>query len=112
MTFLEQEISFDMGHLLLLIALVAFIFFVANRCKLSCNGKEGLDVQGGCPAGVNVQPVHWKSCRCPSCEADALYKAQHGYLYGCNPNNPYVPYSKEECNYQYRKAALHGCGVA
>ncbi len=112
MAFFDQEISFDMGHLLLLIALVGFIFFVANRCKLSCNGKEGLDVQGGCPAGVNVQPVHWKSCRCPSCEEAVLQKAQNGELYGCNPNNPYVPYSKEECNYQYRKASLHGCGVA
>ena len=112
MAFLDQEISFDMGHMLLLLAIVGFVFFVASRCKLSCGGQEGLKVQGGCKAGVNVQPIGWKSCRCQSCEDAALAKAQNGELYGCNPNNPYVPYSKEECNYQYRKAMLHGCGVA
>ncbi len=111
MTLFDQEITFDMGHLLLLFALVGFIFFVTNRCKLACNDKEGLAV-GNSPAGVDVQPIHWKSCRCPSCEATALEQARTGQLYGCNPSNPYVPYSKEECNYQYRKASLHGCGVA
>lgn len=112
MTFLNQEINFDIGHLILLIAFIAFIFFVTKRCTFSCaSGSEGLEV-GGCSAGVDVNPVHWKSCRCPSCLQAVLEKAQKGYLYGCNPNNPYVPYSKEECNYQYRKAALHGCGVA
>lgn len=110
MAFLDQEITFDMGHLVLLFALVGFIFFVAKRCKLTCNGgSEGLTVGA---AGVDVQPVHWKSCRCASCNATALEQARNGDLYGCNPNNPYVPFSKEECNYQYRKAALHGCGVA
>ena len=109
MSFLDQEINFDMGHLVLLIALVGFIFFVSKRCKMTCDGKEGLCVA---ESGVDVAPVHWKSCRCPSCESAALDMARNGYLYGCNPNNPYVPYGKEECNYQYRKASLHGCGVA
>jgi hypothetical protein len=102
MGFLEQEISFDMGHLLLLIALVLFVFFVASRCKLTCNGNENLE----------IQRVHWKSCRCPACEPAVYNKAMTGELYGCDPNNPYVPYSEEECNYQYRKNALHGCGIA
>ena len=106
MTFLDQEISFDIGHLVLLLALVGFIFFVAKRCKLSCGGNEGLNVKG-----VDVQPTHWKPCRCASCEEAVLQKARDGYLYGCDPNNPYIPYSKEECNYQYRKNSLHGCGV-
>lgn len=108
MTFFDQEINFDIGHFVLLFALVGFVFFVANRCKITCNSSEGLDVTGG----VNVNPVHWKSCRCPSCETAALHMAQNGQLYGCDPSNPYVPFSKEECNYQYRKASLHGCGVA
>ena len=112
MAFMDQEISFDMGHMLLLLALVGFVFFVANRCKLACgNGTEGLQV-GGCTAGVNVQPVTATKCRCPDCAATALQQARDGQLYGCNPNNPYVPFSKEECNNQYRKALLHGCGVA
>ena len=102
MTFLDQEISFDIGHLLLLLALVGFIFFVTNRCKLTCNNSEGL----------NIQPVHWKSCRCPSCVETAYQQAQSGQLYGCDPNNPFVPFSDEECNNSYRKTALHGCGVA
>ena len=111
MALFDQEISFDMGHLILLLSLVAFIFFVSSKCKLSCNGSEGLEV-GGCSAGVDVLPVNRKSCRCPDCAKVALTQAQTGQLYGCNPNNPYVPYSKEECNYQYRKALLHGCGIA
>ena len=102
MTFLNQEISFDMGHLLLLLALVGFLFFVAFRCRINCGGSENLE----------VQKVHWKSCRCPSCLEAVYEKAMNGELYGCDPNNPFVPYSPEECNYQYRKAALHGCGVA
>ena len=115
MAFLDQEISFDMGHLILLIALVGFIFFVANRCRLSCGGNvEGLATEdgGNCPAGINVGKVHWKSCRCPACVADCGNKANTGQLYGCNPNNPYVPYGPEECEYSYRKCTLHGCGVA
>ena len=102
MAFLDQEINFDMGHMLLLLALIGFIFFVSKQCRISCNGKEGMD----------VRPVHWKSCRCPSCMNVAYQQAKDGQLYGCDPNNPYVPYSPEECNYSYRKTALHGCGVA
>jgi hypothetical protein len=105
MTFLDQEISFDIGHLVLLLALVGFIFLVVRRCK-----SEGLIVAG--KGGIEIQPVNWKSCRCPSCEEAALDMARKGQLYGCDPNNPFVPFSNEECNYQYRKAALHGCGVA
>jgi hypothetical protein len=105
----EQEITFDMGHLVLLLALIGFIFFVASRCKLSCgNSKEGLDV----PESDGLQMVRPPECKCPSCNEAAFQKAKDGYLYGCDPNNPIAPYSKEECNYQYRKAALHGCGVA
>lgn len=111
MAFLDQEISFDIGHLVLLIALVGFIIFVTSRCRLSCGGQEGLAVGGSCTGGVNVDPVSWKSCRCKSCEEAVLEKARKGYLYGCNPNDPLVPYSKEECNYQYRQASLIGCGV-
>lgn len=107
MTFLDEEITFDIGHLVLLLALIGFIVFVSSRCSFSCSSTEGLNV-----SGVDVQPVHYKSCRCPDCLQVALEQARSGQLFGCNPNNPYVPYSKEECNYQYRKAALHGCGVA
>ena len=102
MSFLNEEITFDMGHLLLLLALVAFILITTNKCKLSCGSTESLD----------VPPVHWKSCRCPGCEQVALEQAQNGYLYGCDPNNPFVPYSKELCDNSYRKTLLHGCGVA
>jgi hypothetical protein len=110
MSILDQEINFDVGHLVLLLALIGFLLFVMMRCKADENLKVG--ETAGCPAGVNVQPVHWKSCRCPDCETVALQQARNGELYGCNPNNPYVPYSKEECDYQYRKALLHGCNVA
>jgi len=105
MAFLDQEISFDIGHLVLLVALIGFIFFVANKCKLACGGK-------GDKENLEVQKVHWKSCRCPDCTQACYQKAKNGELYGCNPNNPYVPYSPEECEYQYRKCTLHGCGVA
>ena len=107
MTFLEQEISFDMGHAILLLALVGFIYYIVTRCKI--NGKEGM--HGHPLGGVNVEPVHPKVCHCPDCAKVALEQAQSGQLYGCNPNNPYVPYSPEECNLQYRKTLLHGCGV-
>lgn len=95
MTFLDQEITFDIGHLLLLVALVAFILYIARR-------NEGLD----------VRKIHYKSCRCPTCAEVAYQQAKDGQLYGCNPKNPYVPYSPEECNYSYRKTMLHGCGIA
>ena len=103
MTFLDQEITFDMGHLVLLAGLVIFIIFVASRCSLSC-GKNNEQLQ--------IQPVKWKSCRCPDCAKVAYQKAVNGELYGCDPNNPFVPYGQEECNYQYRQTALNGCGVA
>lgn len=99
MTFFNRNVNFDIGHLFLLAALVFLVFF---GCKFICRGSEGLD----------VQKVHWKSCRCPTCAEVAYKQAQDGQLYGCNPNNPYVPYSPEECNYSYRKAMLHGCGIA
>ena len=54
---MNQEISFDMGHLLLLIVLVGFIFFVSNRCKLACGG--------GGNEGLKIQRQKWKSCRLP-----------------------------------------------
>lgn len=113
MSLFDQEINFDMGHLLLLISLVGFIFFIASRCRLSCSGndgKESLDV-----AAMNaraIQPLKWKSCRCPDCEQAALSMAENGHIYGCDPNNPFVPYSGDECNYEYRKTSLHGCGIA
>lgn len=102
MSFLDEEIEFDVGHLILLGALILFVVFISKRCK---EGMTGKSING-------VQPIHWKSCRCPSCAAVALQQAEDGYLYGCNPNNPYVPYSKEECNNSYRKTMLHGCGIA
>jgi len=102
MTFFNEEINFDMGHLILLIALVLFVFFVAMRCKLSCGDNEGLE----------IPRVHWKQCRCPTCEEAVYNKAVSGELYGCDPNNPLIPYSQEECYNQYRKGVLHGCGVA
>lgn len=96
MTFLDQEITFDIGHLILLLVLVGFVLFVVQRYR------EGLE----------IQKVHIRECRCQDCLDVALHQAQTGQLYGCDPNNPYVPYSPEECEYSYRKAALHGCGVA
>lgn len=108
MTFFDEEISFDTGHLILLLALVGFLLFVSLRCSIKCGGEEGLNVS--LPNGV--QPMNPIPCHCSACAAAVLEKAQNGELYGCNPNNPYVPYSKEECNYQYHKNMLHGCGIA
>lgn len=99
---LNQEITFDMGHMILLLALVVFVFFVSSKCKLSCNGSENLD----------VAPVHYKSCRCPGCAQTALQRARDGDMYGCDPNNPFVPFSGDECVNQYHKTMLHGCGIA
>jgi len=111
MSFLDNEIHFDAGHLLLLVALVLFVLFVVYRCRLKA---EGLRVAGDAvsPAALSIQKVHYQQCRCPSCVEAVYQKALSGDLYGCNASNPYIPYSKEECNYQYRKNALHGCGVA
>ena len=108
MSFLDREISFDTGHLLLLLALIGFILYLVYRQK----SAEGLKVNGVEVGDNGIQPIHWKSCRCSDCGDAVLKKAENGYLYGCDPKNPFVPYSKEECNYQYRKAMLHGCGVA
>ena len=95
MTLLDQKIDIDIGHVLLFAALVGFVIYLVRR-------KEGLD----------VKKIHYKSCRCPSCAEVAYQQAVTGQLYGCNPSNPYVPYSPEECNYSYRKTMLHGCGIA
>jgi hypothetical protein len=110
MTFLQQEINFDLGHIILILALVFFVIFVSQKCKLSCSysDKEGLTIS----PDLDIQPVYWKPCRCENCNLAALDKAKNGYLYGCDPNNPIAPFSREECNYQYRKAALHGCDIA
>lgn len=96
MTFLNQEITFDVGHLVLLLAFIALLLYVAQRYR------EKFEVQA-----VQIQP-----CRCQSCLDAVQQQAQSGQLYGCDASNPYIPFSPEECNYSYRKAALHGCGVA
>lgn len=98
MTFFNQDITFDAGHFILLAALVLFIFFMFKKCS----GSENL----------TIQRVHNTQCNCQSCLDAAYSKAMNGQLYGCDPNNPFVPYSEEECNYSYRKEALHGCNVA
>lgn len=100
MSMLNQEIKFDVGHMILLLALIVFVFFVSYKCKLF--GPENLD----------VDPVHYKSCRCQKCAQVALQRARDGDMYGCDPNNPFVPFGGDECNYQYHKTMLHGCGIA
>jgi len=102
-SFLEAEINLDLGHVVLLLVLIGFVFYLVWKAR-----KEGMQVDGK-PWPV---PVVARSCKCPDCAASALDKAQSGVLYGCNENDPYIPSSPEICNYSYRKELLHGCGIA
>lgn len=89
----DQVLNVDIGHVILMVAIVGIILFYKR--------KEGLDV-----SRVNIKPCHSESC------LDACYrKAQNGELYGCGSPDGYVPFSPDECNLQYRKCVLHGCGV-
>ena len=45
MSFLNQEIDFDIGHLILLLSLIGFIYFVSNSCTISCDNKEKYNVK-------------------------------------------------------------------
>jgi len=106
MTFLDTEITFDIGHLILIVALVVFALYALRRCN-----DENLVSPSDIANLVDVNPVKYRPCKCEDCGAAVMQKAQSGNLYGCNPNNPYVPFSKEECNFQYMKNMLHGCRV-
>jgi len=35
-SFLDQEITFDIGHFVLLLALIGFIYFTTNKCHIYC----------------------------------------------------------------------------
>ena len=100
MGFLDQEITFDMGHLVLLLALFGFVFYMTTR-------KENLT---GMAQELGIQPVHATVCHCPDCERTVMQQALDGQLYGCDPSRP--NFDPQECNNSYRKASLHGCGIA
>ena len=89
MGFLDQEINFDMGHLILL-ALLAIVIFMNYK-------KEGM---GGLPI---VNPTYDQYM------ARVKESAKAGDLYGCDPRDTYAPYSPDECENQVQKAALFGC---
>lgn len=98
MDFLNQEITFDAGHLLLLLAIFAFIFY----CVQYCNKKEGL----------NVQQVKPQICKCKDCASECFRRALNNEFYGCRKDDPLNPYSPQQCETEYRKCMLHGCGIA
>ena len=99
----STQLSIDAGHIVLAVVLIVVIVMVCKKCSFSC---------GGGSEGLNVHPVKAPSCRCPKCAQAVLKQAHNGQLYGCDPNNPFVPFGGDICNTSYRKALLHGCGVA
>jgi len=95
---MDTDIKLDLGHVLLLVALVVFVLFVANGCSLSCGNSENLDV----PKFVA------KECHCKSCAEACYERALNGELDGCNEQDP----NYDQCNNSYRTCLLGGCGVA
>ena len=102
MDFFSQEINFDIGHLILLIALFGFIFYVVRYCRGSSGATEGLE----------VAPVIANKCKCSDCAAACFEKVLNNEFYGCRKDDPLTPYSPQQCEYEYRKCVLHGCGQA
>ncbi len=95
MDFFNQEITFDIGHVLLFLAIFGVIVYVLFYRK-----SEGLD----------VDPVVPTLCKCPACADECLRRAQNNELYGCSNDNPLLPHSDGECILNYRKCLL-SCGV-
>lgn len=98
MDFFNQEINFDLCHLILFLAIFGLIFYVL----FYRNKNEKLD----------VQPVQPTLCKCPSCAEMALQQVQNNELYGCTPDSLLLPHSDDECLFSYRKQMLHGCAIA
>jgi hypothetical protein len=95
--FLQTEINLDIGHVLILAALIGLVVFLA--CKYRSEG-------------LNVPQVVQRSCHCKSCQDVAYEKLRNNEYYGCRKDNPLEPYSEEQCYLEYRKALLTGCNVA
>jgi len=95
MAFLNQELSFDMGHLLLLVGLVIIVFIILKK---SSAGTENLNVPFYGP----------RKCRCEACLAEVQRRVENDEFPGCKKDGVY-PYSPDECLYQMHQARLIGC---
>ena len=100
MDILNKDITIDMGHLLLLAAIVAGILFVSNRCRLECGGSQ---------ENLDVPRLDRNLCKCPSCAETCYQRALNGQLPGCGGCNGT---NYDQCNDSYRRCLLSGCGVA
>lgn len=100
MDYLTQNISFDAGHIVLLVSLALLAIFIIFKCKASK------------PENLEVQRIYVKPCRCTTCADTCYERAKKGLLYGCDPNNPFTPFGGDECEFQYRRCMLDGCGIA
>ena len=109
----SDTLKLDVAHLILLAVIVVGVLFVTNSCSLQCSSanskQEGLGiVTKGCQSGTVLPKACENKCNCQSC-ADACYqRALRGELAGCGGPNP----NYDQCNSEYRKCLLHGCGVA